>query len=185
MPDRVADLEVFESIPWCQPILQDPDFELASTWSRTYVAESRENELLGHTLKNDNTIRGWISLYNRPTQTRPLKDEVHTLMSLDQGLNGYPRVIHGGITATILDEVQSILVSVCLESAGLSPDNVTADLRITYLKPIVLPCVVLIKAKIKDIKGRKYFADAEIVNEKAVVLARGEGLFVTVGREKL
>ncbi|KIV84857.1 hypothetical protein PV11_00610 [Exophiala sideris] len=185
MPDRVADLEVFEAIPWCKSVLQDPDYELQSTWSRTFVPETRENELLGHTLKNDNTIRGWISLYNRPTKSRPLRDEVHTLMSLDQGLNGYPRVIHGGITATILDEVQSILVSVCLNSAGLSPDNVTADLRVTYLKPIILPCVVLIKAKITEIKGRKYFAKSDIVDEKGVVLARGEGLFVTVGREKL
>lgn len=185
MPERVEEVEIFASIPWCQKILQDPNFELQSTMSRIYTPDTRNNELLARTLKNDNTIRGWISLYNRPTKSHPIQDEVRTLMSLDQGLNGYPRVIHGGITATILDEVQSVLVAVCRESEGLPSDNVTADLRITYVKPILLPKVVLIKARVTERKGRKYFAKAEIVDEKGVVLARGEGLFVIVQREKL
>jgi uncharacterized protein (TIGR00369 family) len=100
-------------------------------------------------------------------------------------LNGYPRVCHGGIVATILDEVLSILVSVCRRAQGQHGDNVTAYLNVTYVKPVPTPGVLLVKGKIHKIERRKNFANGEIVNEQGVVLAKAEGLFVSVHREKL
>ncbi|KAK5229920.1 hypothetical protein LTR72_001454 [Exophiala xenobiotica] len=184
-PDAEVEVDVFQSIPWCQSLLQDPDYEIEPTASRIYKHNTREDALLAETLKTDDTIKGWVSLYRRPTQSQPLKDEVRTLLSLSPGLNGYPRVCHGGIVATILDEVLSILVSVCRRAQGQHGDNVTAYLNVTYVKPVPTPGVLLVKGKIHKIERRKNFADGEIVNEQGVVLAKAEGLFVTNASKKL
>jgi len=183
---QVAELELFEKIPWCQAILEDADFEVEPTASRIYKPQTTEDALLARTLKTPDTIRGWVSLYRRPsTASSRLKDEVRALLSLAPGLDGYPGVCHGGIVATMLDEVLSLLVAVCRASQGLLPDNVTADLRLTYVKPVPTPAVLLVKGKIREIKGRKYYADGEIVDGTGLVLAKAEGLFVSVQKEKL
>ncbi|KIW20288.1 hypothetical protein PV08_00863 [Exophiala spinifera] len=183
--DNLSEVDLFQSIPWCQAILNDPNYKLESTESRIHKDSTREDALLGQTLKTDDTIRGWISLYRRPTALAPLKDEVHTLLSLEAGLNGYARVCHGGIVATILDEVLSVLVAVCGRSQGQTGDNVTAYLNVTYVKPVPTPSVVLVKGRIDRIERRKHFAKGEIVNEQGVVLAKADGLFVSVEKEKL
>lgn len=73
----------------------------------------------------------------------------------------------------------SLLVAVCRESQGLQPDNLTADLRVKYLRPVLTPSVVLVTAKVRDVqKARKYFVDAEVMDQDGVVLAKGEGLFI-------
>lgn len=80
----------------------------------------------------------------------------------------------------------SILVTVCRIEQGLPGDNVTADLRLKFVKPIPTPSAVLLNAKINEIKNeRKYYASAEIMNEKGTVLAHGQGLFVHVSATKL
>ncbi len=182
---RVAELEVFEKIPWCRAILEDGDYAAEPTASRIYKPQTNEDALLARTLKTSDTIRGWVSLYRRPQPSSPLKDEVRTIVSLAPGLDGYPGVCHGGIVATLLDEVLSLLVAVCRRSQGLLPDNVTADLHLTYVKPVPTPAVLLVRGKVREIKGRKHYADGEIVDGEGRVLAKADGLFISVQKEKL
>jgi len=171
---------LFRGIPWCQPTLNDNTFAVEPTISRTFHTQTNENALLARTLFDSSTIQGWCSLFRRPSHSsRNAKDECRTLLALRPGLDGYPGVCHGGITATVLDEIMSILVAVCRDSQGLEPDNLTADLRVRYLRPVPTPSVVLVTAKVRDVqKERKYFVDAEMVDEHGVVLAKGEGLFI-------
>ncbi|KEF57150.1 uncharacterized protein A1O9_07340 [Exophiala aquamarina CBS 119918] len=178
---------LFRRIPWCLSTLSDSGFAIEPTLTRTLDPTTGENALLARTLNNHDTIEGWCSLYRRPAlSARNAKDECRTLLALRAGLDGYPGVCHGGITATVLDEIMSILVAVCRESQGLAPDNLTADLRVRYLRPVPTPLVVLVTAKIRDIqKDKKYFVDAELVDENGVVLAKGEGLFIHKSVERL
>jgi acyl-coenzyme A thioesterase PaaI-like protein len=178
--------DVFLANPACRSILEDPNFVVEPTHSRRYFPKTGENRFLAHTLKTNDTIEAWCSLYNRVTSARPMKDEVRTLFSLKGGLDGYPHICHGGLVATVLDEVCSMLVSECRWSQNQSPENVTASLTITYVKPVVTPGVVLVNAKVTDIqKSKKYFAKAELVDLEGVVRARAEGLFICVGLQKL
>lgn len=189
MENLVAKLEkeTFSALAWCRTIIEDPDFVEEPTSSRFYHVDTGENKLLANTLKTENTIAAWYSLYRRPDKSAVrIKDEVRVFLALREGLNGYPRVCHGGITATVLDEIMSILVSVCRVSQNLSMENVTADLNIKYLKPVPLPSVVLVRAKIQDIqKDKKYFVDADMVDAEGTVLTRAKGLFIQVSRERL
>jgi len=182
---EVDEVEIFSSIPWCQTLLSDPTLAAEPTISRFHKPSTREDALLGHTLKTDDAIAGWVSLYRRPTAGRPLKDEVCVLLSLQPGLNGYPGVCHGGVVATLLDEVLSVLVVEYRRSGVLPVDNVTAYLHVSYVKPVPTPAVVAVRGRIREVKGRKHFADGEVVSERGVVLAKAEGLFVSVQREKL
>ncbi len=59
-------------------------------------------------------------------------------------LQGYTNVLHGGIQATIMDEIASWVVYVLLETAG-----VTSKMEIRYLKPVLISKGTLtIKGKI-------------------------------------
>ncbi|KAL6241707.1 hypothetical protein RBB50_011489 [Rhinocladiella similis] len=179
--------KVFTAIPWCRKLLDDPDFTLEPTGSRLSQPQSNLNTFPSRTLKTPDTIAGWCSLFRRPeTSPRNAKDELRTLLALQQGLNGYIRVCHGGATATMFDEIMSILVFECRKSQRLDPNNVTADLRIKYVKPVPTDAVVLVTAKIVDIqKGKKYFVKADMVDERNVVLSTAEALFIHIPMERL
>ena len=178
--------DVFRDIAWCRAILEDPEFAVEETHSRKHFPTTGENNLLANILKTNDTIKAWCSLYRRPTPSHPLKDEVRTLLSLRPGLNGYSRICHGGVVATLLDEVSSILVSKCLQSQSLPPENVTADLRTRYIHIVILPGTFVVRARITDFqKVKKYFVEAELVDSESRVLAKAEGLFIRVSQDKL
>jgi uncharacterized protein (TIGR00369 family) len=63
---------------------------------------------------------------------------------------GYTNVLHGGITAALLDEIGAWCVSVKIGTAG-----VTSEMTIKYLSPVYISKgKVLLKATIKEIKEK-------------------------------
>ncbi len=71
-------------------------------------------------------------------------------------LQGYTDVLHGGIQATIMDEIASWAIYVLLETGG-----VTSKMEIHYLKPVMISNgPITIKAKIKS--KRKRFANISV-----------------------
>lgn len=73
-----------------------------------------------------------------------------------QHLEGYHNVLHGGIQATLMDEIASWVVYVILKTSG-----VTSSMNIRYLKPVSVkePLLKLI-AKVKE--RRRNLADIEV-----------------------
>jgi acyl-coenzyme A thioesterase PaaI-like protein len=125
-------------------------------------------------------------MYRRPAQGSWRVDEVRTLLSLRSGLNGNPRVCHGGIVAAIMDEVMGVLLTVNkdLENAPVRRATVTAFLNVTYLKAVTTPQVVLVTAKFQEVKGRKYFIESAVLNGEKAVLAKANALFVKLNEPK-
>src|SRR5438477_8666761 len=105
------DQDHFHSIPWCAKLLNEPEFIITPTFSRQYK-ESTEDALFAKTLKTDDTIGACLSLYKRPASGVSRINEVRTLLSLGYGVNGNSHLCHGGIVATIIDEVMGILLTV-------------------------------------------------------------------------
>ncbi len=77
--------------------------------------------------------------------------EVHTLLMVGDGVNGYPSVIYRGTGASVLDDAMGILQSVnhdwhhstavgktlAKDEALLTrSDSLTAELKIKYLEPV-------------------------------------------------
>lgn len=63
---------------------------------------------------------------------------------------GYPNVIHGGIQATLLDEVAAWVIYVKLQTSG-----VTASMQVKFRKPVFTDKgEIIIKAKVKEVNRR-------------------------------
>jgi acyl-coenzyme A thioesterase PaaI-like protein len=92
---------------------------------------------------------------------------VSTLLSLDYGLNGMPHIAHGGLVATIVDEVIGILLASFNKSIGYIDSPIaTANLTVTYLK-LVAPQTVLVKARLREARGRKYVTEWTVQDRSA------------------
>jgi thioesterase superfamily protein 4 len=56
----------------------------------------------------------------------------------------------------------------------------TGSLRVDYVKPCPTPGVVLARAVLSRVEGRKRFVKGTLEDGRGVVYARGEGMFVQV-----
>ncbi|KAI9781795.1 MAG: hypothetical protein M1816_002185 [Peltula sp. TS41687] len=183
MPD--PDLTYFQSIPWCAELLASPDLAIPPSLSRQPKA-STEDALFASTLKSDATIRAYLAFHKRPVAARAARvDELHTLLSLGDGVNGYPHVCHGGIISTIMDEVMgSLLVAnVRVGNHEIGADPVTASMKVTYLKPVATPQTVVVTARLSEIRGRrKYVVEASLKDGQGTVLAKAESVWIGLVR---
>jgi thioesterase superfamily protein 4 len=108
MADAISDR--LASIPWVSALLNDPKWTRTRTTSRV-PKSSGEDSFFAETLATDRTIRACLTL--RPTEMAegdlPYR-EIITIVDLGDGLNGYPQICHGGMIATLLDEVCGVLI---------------------------------------------------------------------------
>lgn len=92
-----------------------------------------------------------------------------------QGGTGY---LHGGIIATLLDEVMGKVT----RFRGVHA--VTAELKVEYLKPVPVDEDLLIEGWETEAKGRNLFYAGEIRDASGSLLAKGTGRFVEIDRER-
>ena len=92
-----------------------------------------------------------------------------------EGGSGY---LHGGIIAVLLDEAMGKACRFHGEHA------VTADLRVEYLRPIPVDQEIVVEGFVGRREGRQLYHEGEIRSAAGVLLARGQGRFVVVDREK-
>lgn len=102
-------------------------------------------------------------------------------VSLFQGglhLQGVPGFVHGGAIATIID----VTTGTCAISEGVA---MTANLNITYKKPIPLLSVVVVNSQLQKIEGRKLFVSCTIqsIDEKTLY-TEATALFIKLDPEK-
>jgi uncharacterized protein (TIGR00369 family) len=87
--------------------------------------------------------------------------------------------IHGGIIATVLDEVMG---KVC-RFRGVRA--VTAELSIEYLKPVPVDTDLVVEGYEVEMKGRNLFLAGDIRDVSRKVLARGKGRFVIIDPKRI
>jgi uncharacterized protein (TIGR00369 family) len=92
-----------------------------------------------------------------------------------QGGKGF---IHGGVIATVLDEVMS---KVSRFSNVLA---VTAELNVEYLKPIRVDQELVVEGFAERREGRQLYHKGEIRDAAGTLLARGRGRFVIIDPER-
>jgi uncharacterized protein (TIGR00369 family) len=92
-----------------------------------------------------------------------------------QGAAGF---VHGGIIATVLDEVMSKV------SRFLDVRAVTAELTVEYLKPVHIGQDLIVEGFHARREGRQLYHEGEIRDAAGTLLARGRGLFVVVDLDR-
>ena len=95
------------------------------------------------------------------------------LVSIGSDVDGGIRRLHGGVTATLLDQVMGTLLSHYYENT-----SATSELNVKYMKAITTPCVLLVKGKVKREKGRWIETVGTIEDGHGTVFAEGVGAFV-------
>jgi uncharacterized protein (TIGR00369 family) len=93
-----------------------------------------------------------------------------------QGAAGF---VHGGIIATVLDEVMSKV------SRFFDVRAVTAELTVEYLKPVRIGEELTVEGFNARREGRQLYHEGEIRDAAGTLLARGRGRFVVVDLEGL
>jgi uncharacterized protein (TIGR00369 family) len=87
---------------------------------------------------------------------------------------GGPGFVHGGIVATLLDEVMAKVSRFEKDIA------VTAELTVEYLKPVRVEQEVTVEGWELERNGRLRMRQGEIRDSSGAVLARGRGKFVEI-----
>lgn len=83
---------------------------------------------------------------------------------------GYKNVLHGGIQATLLDEIASWCLQIKLKTAG-----VTANMNVRYRKPVYIDKgKLLLRAKVVDFKRRIVTLQTELFNANEELCCEAE-----------
>jgi acyl-coenzyme A thioesterase PaaI-like protein len=96
-------------------------------------------------------------------------DTVISYWQPEKRLMGWYNVLHGGIQATLMDEVASWVVYVKCMTAG-----VTADLKVRYKKPVLIENgQITITGRLKEKNSRVAIIETQIISNNTVC-AEGE-----------
>lgn len=99
-------------------------------------------------------------------------------------LQGYVNVLHGGIQATLMDEIASWLIQVKMKTAG-----VTSQLTVKYLKPVpVDKGSIRLRARLEGMKRNLADVTVELFGPEGVLSSEGTITYYTfpekVARER-
>ena len=186
--------EPFLQHPWTSSLLSQPNTTIRVPPSRVHKSNG-EDTLFSTTLRTNGTLSSCLCIWPAPCPSDPAVPEITTLIYLGKELNGHPSILHGGITATIIDECMGFLQTANIEEERRKRGgeyeqlgSFTATLTVDYRKPIRTPGPVIVKSWYERRDGRKEWVNAEVQQEqdgKVVVVAEGAALFVTPRSAKM
>lgn len=176
-------LALFNSAPWCADLIADPTFQPFDAPSRQ-LKPSLEDNFTAKTLATDDTIPGWQAFYRNPERggahgaENLSLGEVCVLLAIRSGTDGHPHIAHGGLVATVMDEVMT-LVARFHKTPGTS--GYTAFLRVDYKSPVATPCIVLARGVLENrSSGKKMWLRGSLEDGRGRILATAETLVLEV-----
>jgi uncharacterized protein (TIGR00369 family) len=98
---------------------------------------------------------------------------------LDDRYTGPPGHCHGGIIATILDEALGKVNKLRNVIA------LTSQITVDYLRPVPLNKPLRVESWPVSSQDRKHVNAGEILSQKGEVLARGQGLFISIDAHRM
>ena len=83
---------------------------------------------------------------------------------------GVDTVVHGGIQATLLDEVMGVAAQLGLEDGAESMPCVTAEMQLAYKRPVLIADEVVVRARLVEVDGRDLHIEGAIVGADGTLL---------------
>lgn len=100
------------------------------------------------------------------------RDEVVAEVTVPDRFHGAPGIVHGGIVATVLDEIS------CAAAVFLAGSRVvTGELQVRYERPCPVERPLTARARVVDDSHRRYLVIEARVEEGGVLLVRSTGKF--------
>ncbi|KAI8640767.1 HotDog domain-containing protein [Parasitella parasitica] len=138
-----------------------------------YLTESARSHSLTAT-----TLRGPGLIAKRPTKFFN-KEKTSCVMFTHFGSNlcGHDGIIHGGLAATVLDEMLAYVTIPSLPGST----GFTANLNVNYRKPIRSNQWVVIRGELERVEGRKAWGKAwiETKDDTPVILTEATALYIS------
>ncbi len=103
---------------------------------------------------------------------------VGTVVEVPAAFCGVDGVVHGGIQATILDEVSGVAAQLALPTGAATLPCVTADLALRFRRPVTQQQAVRAEASVERIEGRNIFVAARILDQDGAVLTTAASRWV-------
>lgn len=88
---------------------------------------------------------------------------VETLLAPGPWLEGVDGVLHGGIQATVLDEVMAVAAQLSRPPGSRRTSLVTAELSLRYLRPVPIDADVRAVARVVRVDGSDVYVHGEIL----------------------
>jgi len=102
-------------------------------------------------------------------------EEVIAVFTPKELHQSYPNILHGGISATILDETigRALMIKYGSESFG-----VTVELNLRYKKPVPLNQELKVVARVTNDKGRLFEGTGELILPNGDVAVKAKGKYM-------
>jgi acyl-coenzyme A thioesterase PaaI-like protein len=103
--------------------------------------------------------------------------EKHLLTSkviFEKHHQGYKDIVHGGLMATVLDEM---MVNLCWKE---KTPAVTAELKVRLKKPAKVGQTIRFEGRIREEKGRAIYTTAEARDESGELLAEADAVCIKI-----
>ncbi len=91
---------------------------------------------------------------------------------IPETFESHPGCLHGGIIATLLDEIMSKAVRARGHSA------LTRHLQVDYLRPVPSLVPLRMEGRVLRSRGRSHWTEAHILNAQGATLAHAKAVFV-------
>lgn len=107
-------------------------------------------------------------------------EEVVSIWHPRKCYQGWLNTLHGGIQATLLDEISAWVIAIKLQTTG-----VTSKMETRYLKPIsTTDNKIIIRASIREQRRNIISIEAHIENEKGEICTQAVCTYFTFSKEK-
>lgn len=107
-------------------------------------------------------------------------DDIVSTWHPTQNHQGWINTLHGGIQATLADEISSWVIFLKFQTSG-----VTSKMEIKYLKPInTTEDHLTLRARVKEQKRNIVFIDVDILNSADELCTKATCVFFTFPKEK-
>jgi uncharacterized protein (TIGR00369 family) len=104
---------------------------------------------------------------------------IHTTVTIADHFHGAPGIAHGGIVATLLDEVSCATVAFVRDQWV-----VTGELAVRFERPVPVGAPLAVSARIVDDTHARYAVVEGVVEADGTLLARSTGKFFYQGRSE-
>ena len=102
-------------------------------------------------------------------------EEVVAIFTPRKDLQSYPGVLHGGISATILDETIGRAI---MNRYGQNSFGVTLELNVKYKKPVPTDAELKVIGRITNERGRLFYGTGELYLPDGTVAVVAEGKYM-------
>lgn len=109
-------------------------------------------------------------------------DLVATTVDVAEHLCGVDGVVHGGIQATILDEVSGVAAQLALPAATGDAPCVTAELALRFRRMVAQTSPVTAEAWVTAVEGSSVHVEGRIVDASGAELTRSTSRWVQLRR---